>query len=74
MGGYCENKLTCELDDRLGTTSRSDLANDVEDHILGAHAGRKLAIDLYPHVLAPLCDQALGCEDVLNLASANTKG
>jgi hypothetical protein len=67
-------ELTCELDDRLGTTSRSNLADNMENDVLGAHTGRELTIDLYPHVLAPLCDQALRGEDMLDLAGANAEG
>ncbi|GJC96846.1 flp pilus assembly protein TadG [Colletotrichum higginsianum] len=63
-----------ELDDGAGAAGGADLANGVQDDVLGADAGGQLAVDLYPHVLAPLGDQALGGQDVLDLAGADAEG
>jgi hypothetical protein len=57
-----------------GTTSSADYANAVQDDVLAAHSRRQLAIHLYPHVLAPLRNEALCREHVLHLARANSKG
>ena len=46
----------------------------MEDDVFGADTGGQLAVDLYPHVLAPLGDEALGGEHVLDLAGADAKG
>lgn len=46
----------------------------MEDDVLGADTRGQLAIDLYPHVLAPLGDEALGGKHVLDLAGADAKG
>jgi hypothetical protein len=63
-----------ELNDRAGTSSSTDLADGVEDDILGADTGGQLAVDLYPHVLAALGDKALSSKDVLDLTGTDTKG
>jgi hypothetical protein len=68
------NGGTAELDNSTGTTSSSDDANGMENDILGADTGSQFTIDLYPHVLAPLGDQTLGSEDVLDLTGTNTEG
>ncbi|GKT45680.1 uncharacterized protein ColSpa_05861 [Colletotrichum spaethianum] len=64
---------TAELDNGTGTAGGADLANGVQDNVLGADTGSQLSVDLYPHVLAPLRDQALGGQDVLDLAGTNTE-
>ena len=65
---------TAELDDSASSTSGTNLANSVEDDVLGAHTRGELAVDLYPHVLGALCDDGLGGEDVLDLRRADAKG
>lgn len=62
-----------ELDDGTSTAGSTDLTNNVEDDILGTHTRRKLTVDLNPHVLAALGDEALGGEDVLDLGGADTE-
>ncbi|GKT69967.1 lysine-specific demethylase 8 [Colletotrichum tofieldiae] len=65
---------TAELDNGTRTAGGADLANGVQDNVLGADTGGQLSVDLYPHVLAPLRDQALGGQDVLDLAGADAEG
>lgn len=69
-----QSKHTAKLNNGGGTTGGANLANDVEDDVLGADTRGQLAVDLYPHVLAPLGDEALGGEHVLDLAGADAKG
>ena len=46
----------------------------MENNVLEAHTRFQVAVDLDTHVLAALGDEALGGEDVLDLAGADAKG
>jgi hypothetical protein len=56
-----------------GATSSADFANDVQDDVLAAHAWAQLAVDLHAHVLAPLRDQTLCSQDVLDFRGADAE-
>jgi hypothetical protein len=49
------------------------LADDVEDDIFAADTGRKLAINLYSHILTPLSDDSLRGKNVFDLRCANAE-
>ena len=57
-----------------GAPGGADLADNREDHILGADPGAEAAIDLDQHVFGGGLDQGLGGEHVLDLGGADAKG
>ena len=62
------------FDHVAGAARRADLADDGENDVLGGDAGRKLAVDLDPHVLGLGLDQRLGGQHMLDLGGADAVG
>mmetsp|Transcript_54566 Transcript_54566/g.173374 ORF Transcript_54566/g.173374 Transcript_54566/m.173374 type:complete len:829 (-) Transcript_54566:162-2648(-) len=63
-----------ELDDAAGAAGGANEADDVEDDVLGGHAGEEGAVDLNLHVHGLLLEESLGGEHVLHLGGADAKG
>lgn len=45
----------------------------MQDYVLATHAWQQFSVNLYPHVLTPLRDDCLCCEDVLYFTGSNTE-
>ncbi len=52
----------------------TQLADDAQRQVFGGYAGGKLALDADIHGFGPLLQQALGCQDVFDLAGADAEG
>ena len=57
-----------------GSTGSTNLADYRQHRVLGGNARRQLAVDTHQHIFHLLLDQALGCQHVLNLGSADSLG
>jgi len=60
------NSRSTILNNRTGTTSCPNLANDMKNDIFTTYARCKLSVDLDSHVLASLRDEGLCREHVLD--------
>ena len=60
------NCRSAVLNHSTSTASGANLANSVQDNVFAAHTRSKLSIDLDSHILAPLRDEGLCREHMLD--------
>src|SRR5699024_963703 len=74
LHGQGADRLALVLDDMALPAGSADGGDDLEDQVLGTHAGRRGPVHDHAHVPHLLHPQRLGGQDVLDLAGADAEG